>query len=85
MKFLLCHNYYRQRGGEDESFESEAALLESRGHTVVRYTVHNQEIDGMSNWTLARQTLWNRKTRIALKKLIRAEKPARPAARCGKR
>ena len=75
MKFLLCHNYYRQRGGEDESFESEAALLESRGHSVVRYTVHNQEIDGMSNWTLARQTLWNRKTAKALRKIIQTEKP----------
>jgi glycosyltransferase involved in cell wall biosynthesis len=75
MKFLLCHNYYRQRGGEDESFESEAALLESRGHSVVRFTVHNQEIDGMSNWTLARQTLWNRKTGKALRKIIQAEKP----------
>src|SRR4029078_1109886 len=48
MRILLCHNYYQQRGGEDESFEAEASLLEARGHDVVRYTVHNDSVEHMS-------------------------------------
>ena len=75
MKLLLCHNYYQHRGGEDESFEAEAALLESRGHDVVRYAVHNRDIDGMSQWSLARQALWNRQAASELRELIRSEQP----------
>jgi glycosyltransferase involved in cell wall biosynthesis len=48
VKILLCHNYYRTRGGEDGVFTSEAALLRSRGHAVRTYTRDSRELDAMS-------------------------------------
>jgi glycosyltransferase involved in cell wall biosynthesis len=44
MKILMCHNHYQQPGGEDQSFASEAALLEDHGHQVLRYTLHNNVV-----------------------------------------
>ncbi len=49
MRILLCHNYYRYRGGEDQSFESEVAMLRQRGHKVVTYVRSNNDIkDGLN-------------------------------------
>jgi len=76
MKILLCHNYYQQPGGEDASFAAEADLLESRGHTVIRYTVHNDAIERMGRLEVAARTLWNRQTYRELRSLVRQEKPA---------
>ena len=76
LKILLCHNYYQQPGGEDHSFAAEASLLESHGHEVVRYTVHNNSIERMSRFEAARRTLWNRETFHGLRELIRRERPA---------
>ena len=59
MKVLLCHNYYLQAGGEDVVFADEGAMLEEHGHQVVRYTLHNNIIEKMPRWQLARRTLWN--------------------------
>ncbi|MFO0805460.1 MAG: glycosyltransferase [Gemmataceae bacterium] len=75
MKLLLCHNYYQQRGGEDESFEAEARVLEENGHEVVRYTVHNDSIKDMGRFAIARKTLWNRASYRELRSLIRTERP----------
>lgn len=76
MKILLCHNFYQQPGGEDQSFAAEARLLEQHGHDVVRFTRHNDSIDGMSRWDVARQTLWSRQTYDELRRLIRRQRPA---------
>ena len=46
MNIVVCHNFYQRPGGEDEVFADEAALLESRGHHVVRYTLHNDAVNG---------------------------------------
>ena len=75
MKVLLCHNYYQQRGGEDESFEAEARTLEEFGHEVVTYTRHNDAIHEMGRLDVASQTLWSRKTYTELRRLIRRERP----------
>lgn len=72
---LVVHNYYQQPGGEDRSFAAEAELLESRGHRVVRYTVHNDQIDAMPRGTAAAKALWNRASYRALRALIRKERP----------
>lgn len=76
MKVLLCHNYYQQRGGEDESFEAEARALEEFGHEVVRYTRHNDAIDGMGRVEVAANTLWSKQTYAELRRLVRRERPA---------
>src|SRR4051794_9810506 len=59
MKFLLVHNHYQQRGGEDQVFADEAALLESAGHEVLRYTLHNDSIKESGTFAAARRTFWN--------------------------
>ncbi len=48
MRILMIHNYYQQRGGEDESTELEVRLLQNHGHKVVLYSRHNREIDDFS-------------------------------------
>ncbi len=75
MKLLLCHNYYQQRGGEDQSFELERDLLESRGHSVISFTVHNNTIPQMSRATLLAKTIWNRSVYVKLRSLIRQHRP----------
>ena len=75
VKVLLCHNYYQQRGGEDESIEDEGALLQSFGHEVVWYTRDNADIDKLSRWQLARASLWNRQTYDDVRALIARERP----------
>jgi glycosyltransferase involved in cell wall biosynthesis len=72
---LLIHNYYQQPGGEDRVFEAEAALLESHGDEVVRYTAHNDAVRKMSGMALATATVWNTQTYLQLRALIRARRP----------
>lgn len=75
MKILLCHNHYQQRGGEDLSFAAEAQLLESRGHQVTRFTMHNNAIEEMSRWQAARRTFWNPGSLAELRRIIRKVQP----------
>ena len=70
MKILLVHNYYKQRGGEDESFEAEAKLLKANGHEVQLYTRHNDEIDEMAKLKVAADMFWNRRTIRELSKVL---------------
>lgn len=75
MKVMLCHTFYQQQGGEDLSFAAEAALLEARGHAVIRYTLHNQAIDGMSRLGAAWRTFWNRDAYRQARQLLRLHRP----------
>ncbi|MGE3844882.1 MAG: glycosyltransferase [Vicinamibacterales bacterium] len=75
LKVLLCHSYYQQRGGEDESFEAEAALLEARGHDVVRFTRHNDALSQMPALEAARLTFWNSAIHHDLGRTIARERP----------
>lgn len=45
---LLVHNFYRERGGEDESVEQIEGLLKKRGHRVVPFYKNSQAISGFS-------------------------------------
>ncbi len=71
MRVLLAHNYYQQPGGEDGVFADEGALLESRGHSVERFTVHNTTINGRSGVGVLRDTIWNRSTARAIGEAVR--------------
>lgn len=75
MRILLCHNYYQQRGGEDESFEAEAALLRAYGHDVVEYTLHNDAVETMSRPAAAVKAFFNRAVYRELKSLISQRRP----------
>jgi hypothetical protein len=45
---LLVHNFYGSAApsGENQVFEAEKALLQSRGHEVAEFTRHSDEIRG---------------------------------------
>lgn len=75
MKILSVHERYRSPGGEDYVFEAEAALLESRGHEVVRFEDHNDRIDDLSRVGVAARTVWSRPARRRLRDLVARERP----------
>ncbi|MCM1984896.1 glycosyltransferase [Lyngbya confervoides] len=75
MKVLAVHNYYQQLGGEDTIFATEADLLESNGHQVYCYTVHNDRVNGMGAIALTKNTLWNSDVYRELRSLIQKERP----------
>lgn len=72
---LLVHNRYQQPGGEDAVVQSEAALLESRGHRVLRHERHNEELHGLPRWRGAAQALWSATTTRELDRLIAEQGP----------
>lgn len=75
MRILILHNYYQQAGGEDRVFESEAALLESRGHEVIRFVRRNDEIRTGSASRNFGNALWNQAVARELKRLVEQHKP----------
>lgn len=75
MKVLIAHNYYQQPGGEDSVFTAEAALLESFGHTVTRFAVHNDAIDQMGKLQTLKATIWNRRGADELAEVVRQAQP----------
>ncbi len=75
MPVLMVHNHYQQLGGEDQIFADEVALLESHGHRVIHYTVHNDSLENQSSVSAAKNTLWNKKIYRELQTLIRREQP----------
>lgn len=74
MKIVYCHNYYRNRGGEDVSFECDLELLRSHGHEVVAFTKDNHDLSSRSPSSIAR-TIWNRQTEREMTDVLRAQKP----------
>lgn len=75
MRVLTVHNYYQQPGGEEQIFNTEATLLQSHGHDVLRYTLNNDQITGMNTLALAKNTLWNSSVYKELRAIARDQKP----------
>lgn len=70
---LLVHNFYQKPGGEDRVFEVEGAMLEQHGHRVLRYTLHNDDVEGMSRVGLAARTIWSRSSHREVQQLVERE------------
>ena len=68
---LLVHNVYQQPGGEDRVFETEGGLLEEHGHRVLRYTLHNDAVEGLSRAALAARTVWSGEAHAEVLALVR--------------
>ncbi len=75
MRILSVHNYYAQPGGEDRVFESEASLLESHGHEVIRFVRHNSSLAGVSRAGVFMNALWSRKVASELTQVVADRKP----------
>ncbi len=76
MKVLLIHNYYQQRGGEDQVFEAEQRLLQRAGFEVHTWTDNNHRI--RSAWDrikTAWRTPFNPESQDALKKVLKENWP----------
>ncbi len=71
MNILTVHNYYQIAGGEDPCFEAETEMLSSRGHTVLSYTLHNDDVEKLSRLKLIEKTFWNRESAVAIETLIK--------------
>lgn len=78
MKILLIHNAYQQRGGEDAVVAAEARLLEERGHEVVFYRRHNDELRKRGPFATVSagiDSIWAQDSYHTLKKLLFVEEP----------
>ncbi|MFH5804241.1 glycosyltransferase [Alienimonas sp. DA493] len=75
MKILVVHERYTQPGGEDQVFLDETALLEARGHTVIRYERHNDELAATGRLRQAVETVWSRRAVGQIDALLRRERP----------
>ncbi|MBT8062207.1 MAG: glycosyltransferase [Xanthomonadales bacterium] len=75
MKIVMCHEYYQRRGGEDEVFDLETALLRREGHEVIVRTAHNDEIRQRSLLRTGLGALWNQRQYREFRDLVRQEKP----------
>jgi glycosyltransferase involved in cell wall biosynthesis len=73
MRIIVCHNYYQQPGGEDQVFRDEVTLLESHGHQVATFVIHNDTIRKRSKLKVACETMWNRRVASELAALVRKE------------
>lgn len=76
MTILSVHNFYRQPGGEDQVFRDEAALLECRGHSVIRYEEHNSKINNRGAAKTAIDTIWSFQSRAAINSVLRTHSPS---------
>jgi glycosyltransferase involved in cell wall biosynthesis len=74
VRALLVHNFYRQPGGEDRVFATEAQVLRERGHEVFTYAQQNPK-DGVPVLRLASQAFWNQTTYTEVRSLIRRVRP----------
>ena len=70
---LLVHNVYQKPGGEDGVFEREGAILEGRGHRVLRYQLHNDDVEGMGRAALAARTVWSRESAAEVAEIVRQQ------------
>lgn len=75
MKIISVHNYYQNRGGEDQLFEDEAKLLEEHGHEIIWHTTHSDSINERNLIGVAVETLWNRRSHREMTDLIREHSP----------
>ena len=74
MKILMVQNRYLIRGGEDENFDSETALLESYDNEVIKYLQDNESIKNIPSWKLGIRTVWSQDNYYRIKWLIKNHK-----------
>lgn len=70
MNVIVCHNYYRERGGEDQVFENEVELLRSGGVQVTTMVRHNADLTSGKLPGTALGTPWNVAAYRELRRLV---------------
>lgn len=59
MRVLALHSRYQTRAGEDESFDTEVALLRGRGHEVTELVRHGAELEERHPLARGAAAVWN--------------------------
>jgi hypothetical protein len=72
---IKVHNDYQQAGGEDQVFQAETALLQSKNQQVITYTVHNEAVALYGKFASALITLWNQSRYLELCKFFKRNRP----------
>ncbi|WAL62758.1 glycosyltransferase family 4 protein [Thermocoleostomius sinensis] len=72
MHVLAVHNEYKIRGGEDECYEAEVALLRERGHKVEVYEETNDRLAHFGRVQLAAKTVWSQDAYQAVRRTLAA-------------
>lgn len=75
LRVLVCHNRYRQRGGEDSVCESEVALLRQHGHDVELMSRNNDDVGSRGALRAAAESVWSFDSSRALVQSIRSFRP----------
>ncbi|MCA9246793.1 MAG: glycosyltransferase family 4 protein [Planctomycetales bacterium] len=75
LTFLQMHNVPLSPGGADTVLDNEAEMLRLHGHRVVRYTISNDELAGMSKRQILQSALWNRRAVREVREMIAAQRP----------
>jgi glycosyltransferase involved in cell wall biosynthesis len=78
MRFLLIHNSYQNRGGEEALFETERKVLLAQGHEVLEYRRHNDEIRSytlLQKLTLPVKTVWAWDSYAEVRKICLEQRP----------
>lgn len=74
---LAVHNFYQGPGGEDVVFATEAAMLERKGHRVIRYEDRNERIGGgmVNGVASGMAAVWNQGSYVRVQRLAREHRP----------
>lgn len=75
MKIAFCHNFYRYPGGEDRVYFDESDMMDDHGHEVLRFTRHHDELNNLSNFSLAKKSIWNSENFHRLSSRLKDFKP----------
>ena len=72
MKFLIIHNVYSRSGGEEGVVRMQQHVLESHGHTVLRYERRHGEVSKIASFFTA---IYNPRSVRDIRRICLSEKP----------
>ncbi|WP_024546858.1 glycosyltransferase [Picosynechococcus sp. NKBG15041c] len=78
MKILIIHNRYRNRAGEDSTFDQEINFLKQKNHMIKAWTKDNSDINinsFLDALKLAVDTVWSKSSYNELLAIIDEFKP----------
>jgi len=76
MRVLFCHNYYKDRGGEDQVFDYESELFKKNGYEVIKYCKRSTDIGNiLKNFSVFLNSFFSLKTISEIKKIIEEKRP----------
>lgn len=73
MRTLIVHNHYQIRGGEDEVFDAEVALLKQHDHDVTVYSTTNDRVAAMKTWEAGLETIWSNHSYREIQQTLRQQ------------